>query len=329
MFSGGFGKPATPAFGASGGSLFGSSAGSTFGSTGATAFGSAPAATSAFGAPTPAPAITGKTKFVDLPEAVQKQLVEIERQKAVQIQIGSSIIADETEREVRAVGQSVQRLAQELAVVKMTMSGDREMVEDAKQQVGFAVKHAEKGASLVAHATDDGSWAQSGLTPLQVATRQKALLALQVSDGQAALLRGTERSADDKQLRDGLSVDPYEAVRRIQVASMHYDAASEYYWAWLTRVESSAQLLAERLDQLERHVSSAVARQQQQSDDARDQPAARPTPRAVSDVIQYQNDSFIAIAGRVAALDDDVRRLRRRLGLKDGAAVPTAVHLLS
>ncbi|KAJ2716564.1 hypothetical protein H4R19_000572 [Coemansia spiralis] len=287
--------------------LFGSSA-----TTSAPAFGSTTAAA--------ASNITGKTKFVDLPEAVQRQLVDIERQKAVQIQIGSSIIADETERAVKEVGQSVQRLAQELAVVKMTMSGDREMVEDAKHQIGFAVKHAEKGASLVAHATDDGSWAQSGLTPLQVATRQKALLALQSSsDGQAALLRGAERSADDKQLRDGLSVDPYEAVRRIQVASMHYDVASEYYWAWLTRVESSAQLLAERLDQLERHVSGAVARQQQQqqqTDDMGDHAAARPSPRAVSDVIQYQNDSFIAIAGRVAALDDDVRRLNRRLGLK-------------
>ncbi|KAJ1717984.1 hypothetical protein LPJ61_006979, partial [Coemansia biformis] len=61
-------------------------------------------------------------------------LVEIERQKQVQIQIGSSIIVDETEREIRQVGQNVQLLAQELAVVKMTMSGDREMVEDAKQQ---------------------------------------------------------------------------------------------------------------------------------------------------------------------------------------------------
>ncbi|KAJ2683699.1 hypothetical protein GGH99_004278, partial [Coemansia sp. RSA 1285] len=111
--------------------------------------------------------ITRKTKFVDLPTDIQKMLESIEQQKQVQIQIGSTILVDETEKDVKQMAKRVQELAQELEVVKMTLGGDRERVDDAKTHVQFAVKHAEKGASLVAHATDDGSWAQSGLTPLQ------------------------------------------------------------------------------------------------------------------------------------------------------------------
>ncbi|KAJ2718768.1 hypothetical protein GGI07_005594 [Coemansia sp. Benny D115] len=315
---------------------------------------SAPAATasnSTAAAASASAAITRKTKFVDLPADVQKMLVEIERQKQVQIQIGSSILADETEKEMKEVSRTVQRLAQDLEVVRMTLSGDRERVDDAKAQVNFAAKHAEKAASLVAHATDDGSWAQSGLTPLQVVNRQKALLALQNSGEVAATTPVVDLKdiADQKLLGEGAlssssasgasSVDPFEAVRRIQFASMHYDVANEYYWAWLSRVEASAQLLAERLDQLERHVSVALAHaqgagggddygcsraqhhgQQQQGGVALQSSggafSARPSPRAVADVIQYQNDSLLAVASKVALLDDDLRRLRKKLGLR-------------
>ncbi|KAJ2848775.1 hypothetical protein IWW36_003084, partial [Coemansia brasiliensis] len=205
-------------------------------------------------------------------------------------------MADETEKEVKQVTELIQRLAQELEVVKMTLTGDQARVEDAKAQAQFAVKHAEKAASLVAHATDDGSWAQSGLTPLQVANRQKALLALQQDNGEAAAAAASLLFNQSEM--DGKSTtiaDPYEAVRRIQFASMHQDVAREYYWSWLERVESSAGLLAERLDQLERHVSSAVARAQAVDGMQRrpydSEPAIRPSPKAVSDVIQYQNDS--------------------------------------
>ncbi|PIA13183.1 hypothetical protein COEREDRAFT_83653 [Coemansia reversa NRRL 1564] len=288
------------------------SRGGTFGSIGNTS-GTA-AAAAAEGA-----TITRKTRFVDLPTSVQQQLAAVEKQKHVQMQIGSSIMADETEREVSEVGQAVQRLAQDLQVAKMTLAADCERVEEAKRHVTFAIKHAEKGASLIAHATDDGSWAQSGLTPLQVANRQKALqsrLADPATTSSAPLLfNSTEREGGD----GPLAVDAFEAVRRIQVASMHYDVASEYYWAWLTRVESSAQLLAERLDQLERHVGGAIA--QQQSTNVDTEPSAhnasKLSPKAVSDIIQYQNDSFLAIAGKVAALDEDVRKLSRKLALKD------------
>ncbi|KAJ1900559.1 hypothetical protein LPJ66_001388 [Kickxella alabastrina] len=383
--SGLFGAPASFAAPSSG--LFGSSAGLSaaapssaampFPSLGAPAFGAAPGtlAAPAFGAATVTAApvfgsttsaathqaaaqkpsaegaanITRKTKFIDLPADIRKMLEDIERQKQVQIQIGSSILAGETEKEVKEVSRTVQRLSQELEVVRMTLGRDRDRVDDARAQVNFAVKHAEKAASLVAHATDDGSWAQSGLTPLQVANRQKALLALQ--NGSEALSTpimnirdsaAVAAAADQKALGDSsanaaaASVDPYEAVRRIQFASMHHDVASEYYWAWLSRVEASAQLLAERLDQLERHVSGALAHAQGGNDDtgaaARShhhqqqaqqqhqallaaQAGVRSSPKAVSDVIQYQNDSFLAIASRVAALSDDVRRMRKKFGL--------------
>ncbi|KAJ2078442.1 hypothetical protein H4R24_004465 [Coemansia sp. RSA 988] len=280
-------------------------------------FGSAPN-TSAGGT-----AITRKTRFVDLPTSVQQQLAAVEKQKHVQMQIGSSIMADETEREVTEVGRAVQRLAQDLQVAKMTLAADRERVEEAKRHVTFAIKHAEKGASLIAHATDDGSWAQSGLTPLQVANRQKALqsrLAEPSTSSSAPLLFQT---ADGEAADGPLPVDPFEAVRRIQVASMHYDVASEYYWAWLTRVDASAQLLAERLDQLERHVSGAVAQQQSATTESESSThvGSRLSPKAVSDIIQYQNDSFLAIAGKVAAVDEDVRKLCRRLALKDTPAM--------
>ncbi|KAJ2776394.1 hypothetical protein GGI15_004860 [Coemansia interrupta] len=298
-----------------------------FGATNTTA---APASTGLFGAaanpapanPAPAsatPAITRKTKYVDLSSDVQKMLLDIERQKQVQVQIGSGIAGDSTSREAGEVSSSIQRLAQELEIVRMTLASDRGLVDDARARVSFAVRHAEKAAALVAHATDDGSWAQSGLTPLQVASRQRALQALQGGGGAASAAAGDDvlRLAEAVDARqeakqgDG-AVDAYEAVRRIQFASMHHGVASEYYWAWLARVEASAQLLAERLDQAERHVAGALA-----SCDA--SPASggmpRPSPRAVADVIQHQNDSFLAIAGRVAALDDDVRRLRKRLGL--------------
>ncbi|KAJ1664034.1 hypothetical protein IW140_004387 [Coemansia sp. RSA 1813] len=279
------------------------------------------------------PEITRKTKFVDLPDDIQKMLESIERQKQVQIQIGSSIIVDETEKEVKKMAKRVQALAQELEVVKMTLAGDRERVDDAKAHVQFAVKHAEKGASLVAHATDDGSWAQSGLTPLQVANRQKALLALQYPD--SAALEAAQNAAGSS--NNNSSSDPFEAVRRIQFASMHYDVASEYYWAWLSRVESSAQLLAERLDQLERHVSGSLSRTQLgnsaasagDEDDPNDQAKAaanaaaaansadsRMSPKTIADVLQYQNDSFMAIAGKVAAVDEDIRRLSKKLAIK-------------
>ncbi|KAJ1800334.1 hypothetical protein LPJ59_001178 [Coemansia sp. RSA 2399] len=277
--------------------------------------------------------ITRKTKFVDLPCDIQKMLESIERQKQVQIQIGSSIIVDETEKEVKKMAKRVQTLAQELEVVKMTLGGDRERVDDAKAHVQFAVKHAEKGASLVAHATDDGSWAQSGLTPLQVANRQKVLLALQYPD--SAALEAAQNASNAS--NNTSSSDPFEAVRRIQFASMHYDVASEYYWAWLSRVESSAQLLAERLDQLERHVSGSLSRTAQlgnsagDEDDPNDQTSAtaaaaaaaaaisadsRMSPKTIADVLQYQNDSFMAIAGKVAAVDEDIRRLAKKLAIK-------------
>ncbi|KAJ2419229.1 hypothetical protein GGF47_004734, partial [Coemansia sp. RSA 2524] len=42
----------------------------------------------------------------------------------------------------------------------------------------------------------------------------------------------------------------------------------------------------------------------------------RPSPKTVSDVIQHQNDSFLAIVSKVAALDDDIRKLKRKLGIK-------------
>ncbi|KAJ2777379.1 hypothetical protein H4R18_005184 [Coemansia javaensis] len=329
-----FGSSGTPAFGtapAFGSSTFGSTttAAPAFGGSGFGAAGSTAAAAAAASQGAGLAGITGKTRFVDLPEAVQKMLCEIERHKQVQVQIGSSIMADETGREVQSVGRQVQRLGQELAVVRMTLAGDRALVEDARQQVNFAVKHAEKGASLVAHATDDGSWAQSGLTPLQVANRQKALLALQGGGGggsgdqAAAALLGGDQAGDGGGGGGGLAVDPFEAVRRIQVASMHHDAPSDYCWAWLTRAEAAAQLLGDRLDQLERHVAGAAAAQQQQQQQQQpplDHHSARPPPRAVADVIQHQNDSLIAIAGRVAALDDDVRRLARRLGIKSSAS---------
>ncbi|KAJ1881373.1 hypothetical protein LPJ57_001649 [Coemansia sp. RSA 486] len=341
-------------------SLFGNAAASSAAPASTSLFGNttttsaAPASTSLFGnttttsAPAAIPAtttsaasLTRKTKFVDVPPDIQKMLTEIERQKQVQIQIGSSIIADETEKEVATVSQAIQRLSQELEVVRMTLHSDRDRVDESKGQVSFAVKHAEKAASLVAHATDDGSWAQSGLTPLQVANRQKALLALQSSGDLSANAQMLELK-DIMELKQsdkatgaaaGTKVDPYEAVRRIQFASMHYDVASEYYWAWLARVEGQSLLLAERLDQLERHVSGALA----SCDDAKGQAAAgagaapaaatsagqaaqqtgaRVSPKAVADVMQYQNDSFLAIAGKVAALDDDVRRLQKKLGIK-------------
>ncbi|KAJ2551979.1 hypothetical protein IWW35_002553 [Coemansia sp. RSA 1878] len=292
-------------------SLFGSST-----TTAAAPTAGAPATTS--GAQ---PALTRKTKFADLPADIQNVLTAVEKQKQVQIQIGSSIIAEETEKEVKEVSRTVQRLGQELEVVKMTLAGDQTRVEDAKTQAQFAVKHAEKAASLVAHATDDGSWAQSGLTPLQVASRQKTLLALQHDNGEATAASLLFNQADAREPQGDKSVvaDPYEAVRRIQFASMHQDVASEYYWAWLERVESSAQLLAERLDQLERHVSSAVTRAQSVDDGhkrSHESDKFRPSPKAVSDVIQHQNDSFLAIVSKVAALDDDIRKLKRKLGIK-------------
>ncbi|KAJ2729898.1 hypothetical protein H4R23_003417 [Coemansia sp. Cherry 401B] len=251
--------------------------------------------TSAAAVASTAAAVTPKTKFADLAADMQGVLVAVERQKQVQIQIGHSIVADETEREAKAVAQAVQRLAQALSVAKLTLAGDRGRVDEAKAQAQFDAQHAERAAALVAHATDDGSWAQSGLTPLQAANRQRALGALQQDGGDA---------------RVG---DPYEAVRRMQVASMHHDVARECYWAWLERVERGARLLQERLDQLERHVAAAVAHGGAQP--RRLEPPARPSPRAVADVIQHQADSFLAIAARLAAVDEDVRRLRRRLAL--------------
>ncbi|KAJ2376761.1 hypothetical protein IW150_001784 [Coemansia sp. RSA 2607] len=298
--------------------LFGST--NTAASTGL--FGSsANAAAPAQASTNPAPAITRKTKYVDLPSDLQKMLLDIERQKQVQVQIGSSIVGDSTSREAGEVNGSIQRLAQELEIVRMTLASDRSVVDDARARVAFAVKHAEKAAALVAHATDDGSWAQSGLTPLQVASRQRALQALQggvatTGDDVLSLAEAADgrQTGDGRQAGDG-AVDAYEAVRRIQFASMHHGVASEYYWAWLARIEASAQLLAERLDQVERHVAGALASSDAPAASAGAGGARRPSPRAVADVIQHQNDSFLAIAGRVAALDDDVRRLRKRLNL--------------
>ncbi|KAJ2641789.1 hypothetical protein IW137_002951 [Coemansia sp. RSA 1287] len=327
---------AAPSSGLFGGASMSAAAPSTslFGSTTATTaapstslFGSSTTTAAAPTAGAPAttsgaqPALTRKTKFADLPADIQNVLTAVEKQKQVQIQIGSSIIAEETEKEVKEVSRTVQRLGQELEVVKMTLAGDQTRVEDAKTQAQFAVKHAEKAASLVAHATDDGSWAQSGLTPLQVASRQKTLLALQHDNGEATAASLLFNQADAREPQGDKSVvaDPYEAVRRIQFASMHQDVASEYYWAWLERVESSAQLLAERLDQLERHVSSAVTRAQSVDDGhkrSHESDKFRPSPKAVSDVIQHQNDSFLAIVSKVAALDDDIRKLKRKLGIK-------------
>ncbi|KAJ2457766.1 hypothetical protein GGF42_002480 [Coemansia sp. RSA 2424] len=277
--------------------------------------------------------ITRKTRFVDLPGDVQRQLEAIERCKQVQLQIGSSIMADETERELRRMARAVQTLSQDLQVARMTLGGDRQRVEDARAQVGFAVKHAEKGASLVAHATDDGSWALSGLTPLQVAARQKALLALQQRQhGSASVDKESSsivEAADpyEAETANNLAVDPYEAVRRIQFASMHYDVASDYYWAWLARAEAGAQVLAERLDQLERlvvlkpHTTTSLAATEalagEQHSTGQQQQQRQLSPRAVADVMQFQNESLLAIAGKVAALDDDVRRLKKKLGLKE------------
>ncbi|KAJ2799911.1 hypothetical protein H4R20_004253 [Coemansia guatemalensis] len=311
-----FGSTTNTSAAPAGGSLFGGGASN---STAAPATGGA--STAAANTSTAAAAITRKTRFVDLPASVQQQLAAVEKQKQVQMQIGSSIMADDTEREVEEVGRAVQRLAQDLQVAKMTLAADRERVEDAKRHVTFAIKHAEKGASLIAHATDDGSWAQSGLTPLQVANRQKALQSRLAEPSSSAPL--LFQSADRDTSEGPSPVDPYEAVRRIQVASIHYDVASDYYWAWMTRVEASAKLLAERLDQLERHVSGAIAQQQSANTDAEQSlhAGSRLSPKAVSDIIQYQNDSFLAIAGKVAALDEDVRKLCRRLALKDSSAL--------
>ncbi|KAJ1822029.1 hypothetical protein GGH91_001449 [Coemansia sp. RSA 2671] len=246
-------------------------------------------------------AITRKTRFVDLPANLQQLLVEIEQQKQVQLQIGSSIVAEDTEHSLQRVSRSVQRLAQDLQLVKMTLNSDRHRVDEVQGLVSFAVKHADKGRALVNRATDAESWELSGLTPHQVTNRQKALLALQrhVDNKLEAAEAAAPAAADG-------AVDAYEAVRRIQFASMNHNVAGEYYWAWLTQAESSVQMLTERLDQLERFVAATGEETQ-----------TKVSPRAVSDVMQYQNDSFLAIAGKVAALDDDVRRLAKRLGIKE------------
>ncbi|KAJ2074866.1 hypothetical protein GGI01_002022 [Coemansia sp. RSA 376] len=249
--------------------------------------------------------ITRKTRFVDLPVGIQQFIESIEQQKQAQLQIGSSIKADETEQELKAVARTIQRLGQELQVVKMTLGGDRERVEDATAQVNFAVKHAKIASSLVAQATDNGAWGTDRLTQQQAANRKKAMLA-HLSRGDSAA-DTTDVEALAAAGDSSAPVDDYEAVRRIKFASMDYDVTNDYYWAWLTRVESSTRVMAERLDQLERFVATNAS-----SDEA-----GRPSPRAVSDVMQCQNDSFLAIAGKVAALDDDVRRLRKKLGIKE------------
>ncbi|KAJ1942386.1 hypothetical protein EC988_006504, partial [Linderina pennispora] len=111
-----------------------------------------------------------------------------------------------------------------------------------------------------------------------------------------------------------------EAVRRIRISGVHSQIASDYFWAWLSRVEASAEVLTERLGQLEHHVSASLASSaslQGSADAQTGSQQQRPTPKAVSDVIQYQNDSFMAIAGKLAAVDEDVRRLKRKLGIKE------------
>ncbi|KAJ2023687.1 Nucleoporin nup49/NSP49 (Nuclear pore protein nup49/NSP49), partial [Coemansia sp. S610] len=77
-------------------------------------------------------AITRKTRFVDLPANLQQLLVEIEQQKQVQLQIGSSIVAEDTEHSLQRVSRSVQRLAQDLQLVKMTLNSDRHRVDEVQ-----------------------------------------------------------------------------------------------------------------------------------------------------------------------------------------------------
>ncbi|KAJ2156595.1 hypothetical protein GGF46_005084 [Coemansia sp. RSA 552] len=308
-----FGSNNTTSAAAPSGGLFGSNSTSAAAApSGGLLGGSAFGASSAVAAP--AAAIGRKTKFVDLPQEVQQLLEAIEKQKQVQTQIGQSIVASETEDAVTQITEQTAQLGQELAVVRMTLAGDQERIADARHQVNFAVGHAERACSLIAHATDNGTWAQSGLTPLQVANRQRTLRAAQADGDGSGGLRVDQLEPDQldgaAEAGDGASrVDPFEAVRRIQFASMHHDVATEYYWDWLTRVESAAALLSERLDQLERHARASGGREE--AADA----AMRPSPRAVADVMQYQSDSFLSIAGKVAAVDDDIRRLSRRLGL--------------
>ncbi|KAJ1938430.1 hypothetical protein FBU59_004439 [Linderina macrospora] len=268
---------------------------------------------------------------------MQRLLEEIEQHKQVQVQIGEGIVVQDTEDGLKEISHTMQRLAQDLHVVKMTLKGDRERVDAAKTHVTSDVKLAEKAANLVAHATDNGSWSQGGLTPMQMASRQRAMLAMRGKPGEvpsvlSLLQQGLDKDGASAMATaaaiaagkpgDAMATSPEEAVRRIRISGVHSKIPSEFYWAWLTRVMSAAEVLADRLDQLEHHMAVSLGaadaqagmQQQQQM-----QMQQRPTPKAVSDVIQYQNDSLIAIASKLATVDEEVRRLKRTLGIKESA----------
>ncbi|KAJ1947989.1 hypothetical protein EC988_005359, partial [Linderina pennispora] len=164
---------------------------------------------------------------------MQKLLEEIEQHKQVQVQIGEGIVVSDTEEGLKDISRTVQRLMQELSVVKMTLKGDRERVDEAKTRVNFDVKHAEKAANLVAHATDDGSWSQGGLTPMQMASRQRAMLAMRSKPGQVPSVLSLLQQGLDKDSAAamataaaiaagkpgaGTTTSPEEAVRRIRIS---------------------------------------------------------------------------------------------------------------
>ncbi|KAJ2894011.1 hypothetical protein GGI21_005345, partial [Coemansia aciculifera] len=186
-------------------------------------------------------AITAKTRFVDLPADVQQMLESIERTKQAQIQVGTSIQADTISKAIKQMTGTVQHLGQDLHVTRMTLGSDRHLVDETRAYVGFALKHASKGASLIeaAFSNDNAGGGGGGGWALQQQQQQQ----------QQQVAGDPESDSGDH---------PFEAVRRLQMASVHCDAASDYYWAWLSRAESGLHVAAERLDQLERRVATTT-----------------------------------------------------------------------
>ncbi|KAJ3068702.1 Nucleoporin p58/p45, partial [Quaeritorhiza haematococci] len=320
-----FGAPATtgaPAASAPGSSLFGAPTLTTIAAGATTA---APATTSLFGAPTTAapgttslfgasttkapgttslfgttqPAagttagalgaaslsvqnITKTTRYSELPENVRAQLDELERYIQSQIQTSEHIASSPTPFAIRGIMAETSELSRKLSAAKTLLTRDTYLIDSFKRQVAQEMRHVDVATRFV-----DRYSAKGPLGPGGQLLQGYQLQGLQGQRGSP--MGGAGRGSFYQQGMYGGGVRGGYGY-----ANGGQSETAQYFFNLANTLEERIQQYRQAIDELERYLVS-VTQQQSQF-----------TPQMIQETLRAQNDSFLALANRIAALHDEI-----------------------
>ncbi|PVU87172.1 hypothetical protein BB559_006167 [Furculomyces boomerangus] len=248
-------------------------------------------------------AIKRTTKFSDLPEQTRNMIIEIERFKKKQMDIGMLLQPEEALVQIDVVRKKTFQIEQSLTSIKLVLEKDTKRVEDAKNIINKCLREADRAVSVVSQAIDDTAWELSGLTPLQMAQRQKNL-----GSGTDWTNPSTGNLAANQIQREGLVLgrpaDPLEASKRIQYVLMNSSATTDFFWNWLTETESKFNEIQSSLDSLEKYIKPATNKT------GSGQADGHSASRKITEIIRNQSESLISLAQKLSSINESVIKLQ-------------------